>query len=149
MTCGDHFETGLAVKDLDVVLASAISRLQRRLRSEKAVDQIGETQRLVLARLVREGPHTLGELSDRERVKPPSMNQTINSLVELGYVERQDDPTDGRKVILVATSTGRLLIEESRRRFYEWLQGALSTLNEDERVLLGDAAILIGRIADS
>ncbi len=149
MTYCEPLGTGPAVKDLDENLVSAISRLQRRLRSEKAVDQIGETQRLVLVRLVREGPHTLGELSERERVKPPSMNQTINSLVELGYVERQDDPNDGRKVILIATETGRLLIDESRRRLYEWLQGALSTLSEDERDLLGDAAALIGRIADS
>src|SRR5579863_6548418 len=101
--------------ELDSDFSTAVTRLYRRLRAEKADDQIGDSHRTVLALLVKEGPHTLRELSDREHVTPPSMNQTVNALAEWGYVERRGDPDDGRKVILAATSAGAALIAETRR----------------------------------
>lgn len=137
------------LEQLDSVLTSAVSRLIRRLRAEKSADQISDAQRTALASLVKGGPLTLRELSERERVKPPSMNQTVNALVELGYVERRDDPTDGRKVILAATSSGRGIIEETSRRLHAWLQSQLVELSAEERTLLADAALIISRIADS
>jgi DNA-binding MarR family transcriptional regulator len=141
--------TVASIEELDANLASAVSRLFRRVRAEKASDQISDSHRLALALLVKEGPHTLSELSERERVKPPSMNQTVNALVELGYVERRDDPADGRKVILAATTTGQVLIEETRRRFHAWLQAQLAELSPQDREILTRAAVIIHKLADS
>jgi len=62
--------TVASIEELDANLASAVSRLFRRVRAEKASDQISDSHRLALALLVKEGPHTLSELSERERVKP-------------------------------------------------------------------------------
>ena len=138
-----------SVEDLHADLASAVSRLLRRVRAEKASDQISDSHRTALAVLVKEGPRTLGELSEHERVKPPSMNQTVNALVELGYVERRDDPADGRKVILAATASGVALIEETRRRFHAWLQAQLTELSSQDREVLSKAAIIIHKLADS
>ncbi len=137
------------LEELDASLTLAVSRLIRRLRVEKSHERISDAQRTALALLVKEGSCTLGELSDRERVKPPSMNQTVNALVELGYVERRDDPTDGRKVILAATSSGRAIIEETSRRLHAWLQAQLVDLSEEERRVLDAAVLIISKIADS
>jgi DNA-binding MarR family transcriptional regulator len=77
------------------------------------------------------------------------MNQTVNSLAQAGYVARQGDPDDGRKVILVATANGVALIEETRRRRHAWLNARLRELSADERAILSRAAGIISKIADS
>ena len=137
------------VEELDADLSSAVSRLFRRLRAGKVDDQLSDSHRTVLALLVKEGPHTLRELSDHEHVKPPSMNQTVNLLVQSGYVERRDDPHDGRKVILVATAEGVALIAETSRRLHAWLQAQLRELSPDECQILSSASGIISRIANS
>jgi DNA-binding MarR family transcriptional regulator len=137
------------VEELDSDFPAAVTRLYRRLRAKKAGDQISDSHRSVLALLVKEGPHTLRELSDHEHVTPPSMNQTVNSLAQSGYVERKGDPEDGRKVILVATSEGAALIAETRHRRHEWLNAQLQELSADERQILSAATGIIRKIADS
>jgi DNA-binding MarR family transcriptional regulator len=138
-----------SIEELDADLSSAMSRLVRRVRAEKSTNQISDSHRSALALLVKEGPRTLSELSEHERVKPPSMNQTVNALVELGYVEKRDDPADGRKVILIATKAGERLIEETARRCHAWLQSQLIELSGDDREVLRRAAAIIHEIADS
>ncbi|HWE07935.1 MAG TPA: MarR family transcriptional regulator [Solirubrobacteraceae bacterium] len=128
---------------------AAVARLYRRLRAEKPGGQIGDSQLSVLALLVKTGPHALGELSDHEHVTPPSMNQTVNSLAQAGYVTRQGDPDDGRRVILVATPEGVALIEETRRRRHAWLNARLRELSDAEREILATATGIISKIADS
>ena len=137
------------LEQLDASLSSAVSRLIRRLRAEKSHERISDAQRTALALLVKGGPCTLSELSELERVKPPSMNQTVNALVELGYVERRDDPSDGRKVILAATPSGLSIIEETSRRLHAWLQAQLVELSVEERQVLDAAVPIISKMADS
>jgi DNA-binding MarR family transcriptional regulator len=137
------------LEQLDASLTSAVSRLIRRLRAEKSHERISDAQRTALALLVKGGPCTLSELSELERVKPPSMNQTVNALVELGYVERRDDPSDGRKVILAATPSGLSIIEETSRRLHAWLQAQLVELSVEERQVLDAAVPIISKMADS
>lgn len=137
------------VENLDADFPAVVSRLYRRLRAEKASDQISDSQLSVLALLVREGPRTLRELSDREHVTPPSMNQTVNALADARYVARKDDPEDGRKVILVATAKGAALAAETRHRRHAWLTARLQGLSAGERQILSAATGIIGKIADS
>ena len=61
-----------ATHELSTNLRIAVARLSRRLRAEKADDELSDGQTSVLFLLVREGPHTLGALSEHERVTPPS-----------------------------------------------------------------------------
>ena len=149
MTISRDVTTTSMIEELDAELTSAMSRLVRRVRAEKTGDQISESHRTALALLVREGPRTLGELSEHECVKPPSMNQTVNALVESGYVERRDDPDDGRKVILVATPSGQAVIEETRRLLHVWLQAQLVALSSEDYATLSSAVAIINRLAES
>ena len=75
-------------------LRMATFRLARRLRAERAIDAMSDGQFAVLAALKMHGPHTLGELADRERVSSPSMNRTVNCLEESGYLARTPDVDD-------------------------------------------------------
>ncbi|GAB3586719.1 MarR family transcriptional regulator [Leifsonia lichenia] len=139
----------LSTHDLSTAVRIAVARLSRRLRAEKADDELSDTQTSALAFLVREGSGTIGQLSEHERVKPPSMNRTINCLEEAGYVRRTPDADDGRKVVVVPTEEGRALIAETRRRRDAWLHKRLRELTPGQRATLADAAAILRELADS
>jgi DNA-binding MarR family transcriptional regulator len=135
--------------ELSSSLRVAVGRLSRRLRSEKPDDELSDSQYSVLFLLVREGPRTLGQLSERERVTPPSMNRTVGRLVDAGYVERESAPDDGRKVVLRPTTSGATLVEETRRRRDAWLNRQITELTEEESTILDRATLILRRMSDS
>ncbi len=139
----------LSTHDLSGVLRIAVARLSRRLRAEKEDDELSDSQTATLAYLVREGSVTIGRLSEYERVKPPSMNRTINRLEEAGYVERTADAADGRKVVVIPTHRGVELVAETRRRRDAWLHQRLRTLTPEQRATLAEAASIMRELADS
>jgi len=139
----------LSTHDLSSALRIAVARLSRRLRAEKADDELSDTQTSTLAFLVREGSGTIGRLSEHERVTPPSMNRTVNRLEEAGYVRRTADAADGRKVVVVPTESGLRLVTETRRRRDAWLHQRLRTLTPEQRETLAEAAAIIRELADS
>ena len=127
-------------------LRIATFRLARRMRTQKAVDSMSDGQFAVLAGLFIHGPHTLGELADRERVSAPSMNRTVNCLQESGYVRRSADETDGRKVVISLTDEGRSVVDETARRRDAWVEEALAELTPRERRTLAAAAVVMQRM---
>jgi DNA-binding MarR family transcriptional regulator len=135
----DHFDTELRI---------TIQRLARRLRSERADENITDGQFSVLAALSREGARTLGELSELERVTPPSMNRTVGALADAGYVSRTASPDDGRKVLLDVTDSGRAIIAETRRRRDAWFSLRLAELTESQLDALRAAGPVLQELAD-
>lgn len=139
----------LSTHDLSGVLRIAVARLSRRLRAEKADHELSDSQTATLGYLVREGSATIGRLSEYERVRPPSMNRTVNRLEQAGYVARTSDETDGRKVVVVPTERGIQLVAETRKRRDAWLHQRLGALTPEQRSTLADAAQIMREIADS
>jgi len=126
----------------------ATFRLARRLRSQRAVDSMSDGQFAVLAALNVHGPHTLGELAERERVSAPSMNRTVNCLEELGYLTRTPDDADRRKVNIDLTDGGREVVLETVRRRDSWLEQAFGELTAADRATLAKAAAIMREVAD-
>jgi DNA-binding MarR family transcriptional regulator len=135
----EHFESELRI---------TILRLARRLRAERADDNVSDGQFSVMCGLERFGPMGLGDLSARERVTAPSMNRTVNMLVESGYVTRSDSPDDGRKVLIDVTDAGRTVIAETRRRRDAWLSRTLAELDDADVAAIEAAAPILRRLAD-
>src|ERR1700746_1282497 len=92
--------------DLGGELRSAVGRLYPRFRNERPGGGPGRGPPPVPPRLHKHGPQTLTELSERDRVSPASMSQTVNRLTAAGYAVRTRDPDDGRKVLFIATAEG-------------------------------------------
>ncbi|CAN5389929.1 MarR family transcriptional regulator [soil metagenome] len=130
-------------------LRIAVMRLSRRIRLERATDDVRDGQLSVLFVLLKEGPQTLGSLSEHERVSPPSMNRTVNALVESGLVVRDTAPDDGRKVLIQHTDAGAEVVRETKRRREAWFNRQLATLDAAERAALDAAAPILKRLADS
>ncbi|TKR24622.1 MarR family transcriptional regulator [Cellulomonas hominis] len=128
-------------------LRVALAKSSRRIRSRRGSADLPDPQFNVLAILLREGPLSPGALADAEHVQPPSMTRTVNALVELGFVQKSEHPTDGRQVVVSLTASGEAEVRETRRRRDAWLAAQLDTLTEDERRTLTQAAALLRRIA--
>ncbi len=126
-------------------LRMAVFRFARRLRAERAVDAMSDGQFAVLAALRIHGPHTPGELADRERVTAPSMNRTVNCLEESGWVSRTPDDEDRRKVNVSLTDAGVDIVEETVRRRDAWVEEVLADLDDDDRATLARAAEIMQR----
>lgn len=130
-------------------LRIAVMRLARRIRLERAIDDVRDGQLSVLFVLVKEGPQTLGSLSEHERVSPPSMNRTVNALVEAGLVVRGSAPDDGRKVLIQHTDAGAEVVKETKRRREAWFNRQLAGLDAAERAALDAAVPILTHLADS
>jgi DNA-binding MarR family transcriptional regulator len=130
-------------EDLRIVLG----RLVRRLRAENTLPLRHAT---VLARLEREGPIGTSDLAQLERMRPQSMAETIKELEGDGLVMRDADPTDGRRMLIALTRTGRDTLHGDRARREEWLATAIAReLTSREQETLARATELLSRLADS
>ncbi|GAB3054690.1 MarR family winged helix-turn-helix transcriptional regulator [Monashia sp. NPDC004114] len=123
----------------------ACMRISRRVRFESD-GELPPHQFSVLCRL-EAAPRTNSELADIERVSAPSMKRTTTSLVEGGYVDRADDPTDGRQVILSLSTEGRRAIKRIRKHRDEWMLSRFEHLTDEERELLQRAADVLAKVA--
>ena len=130
-------------------LRLAILRLARRTRAERAGEDVTDGQLSVLFVLWKDGAQTLGSLAERERVTPPSMNRTVNALVEAGLATRDSSPDDGRKVLIKSTEAGLEIAKETKRRRVAWFARQLATLTPDQRAIIDAATPILRELADS
>jgi len=129
-------------------LRLTVLRLARRVRAERADDAMSDGRLSVLFLLANEGAQTLGSLAEHERVTPPSMNRTINALVEAELVTRVADARDGRKVVIDLSDAGSRLVRETRRKRDAWFSSRLAKLSPEERATLEAASPILRRLAD-
>ena len=72
----------------------------------------------------------LTQLAERASMTPQAMGELVDDLVQMGYVARIPDPSDGRAKLIVLTDKG-----------YDNLQAAFDTISGIER----DLAKLLGK----
>lgn len=128
-------------------LRVALTRVSRRLRAERGEADLPEGQFGILTVLHKHGEMSPGSLAEHERVRPPSMTRAVNTLAELGLVEKVEHATDRRQVVVRLTAAGVREVAETRRRRDAWLTKQLSTLTGEEREILAGASELLIRIA--
>jgi DNA-binding MarR family transcriptional regulator len=126
-------------------LRLACMRISRRIRFESSHD-VAPHQFSVLCRL-EEAPRTPGELAEIERVAKPSMTRTVGALVDRGLVLRQDDPLDGRSVILSLSEEGRRAVRAIRRRRDAWMASRVARLSPEEQDVLARATEILAKVA--
>jgi DNA-binding MarR family transcriptional regulator len=134
-----------------VRLATAVSRLRSRIRIESGLRSTGIpiSQVAVLARIIDEGPTTAAALAASEHVTQQAIAQSLATLKERSLVEKQADPSDGRKSLVSATAAGRKLMETIAASREEWLTQAIdAAVKPEERAALREAIEMLERIAD-
>jgi DNA-binding MarR family transcriptional regulator len=134
-----------------VRLAMAVSRLRSRIRIEAGLRSTGIpiSQLAVLGRIIDEGPTTAASLAAGEHVTQQAIAQSLATLKERGLVQKQADPSDGRKSLVTATEAGRRLRDSLAASREEWLTQAVdAAVKPEERALLREAIGLLERIAN-
>jgi DNA-binding MarR family transcriptional regulator len=120
-------DTAPPLTDTAARLRLAVGRLSRRMRQESTLGH-SLTQIGILVTLDREGPTSLGDLAQVERVAPPTITKAVANLIAEGLVEKVPDPDDGRVHRARLTAAGRTDLEHIRRQREAWLTTRLSTL---------------------
>jgi DNA-binding MarR family transcriptional regulator len=121
--------------------------LRRRLRLVPVADVLTFPQMAALSRLDRCGSTTSAELARREQISPQSMGATIAELEARGFVTRAPDPTDGRRILLSISTSGRREVNRRRDARVEQLTAGLAGFTAAELAQLAAAAPLIERLA--
>jgi DNA-binding MarR family transcriptional regulator len=137
-------------KTLEIAVSDfmqAIGLLVRRVRAATASHDLSLTESAVMARLANDGPATIADLARAERMKPQSMGATVAALEEMGMVERNPHPTDGRQVNIELTAKGAAVRKRAGDAKRTWLAQAIAQLDEQERQTLFKAGEIIKRLA--
>ncbi len=148
MSYANDMPTVEKVARTDAGLASelrvSVMRLRRRLAAERHPDnELSMSQMAVLAALFRSGEQSVGDLAAGERVQPPSMTRTINTLEESGFVARRPHDSDGRQVLVSLSELGRTTLVADRARRDAWLSRRLADLTPEQRAVLRQAAPIL------
>ncbi len=128
-------------------LNSSTLHFTRYLRTLRHSDDLTIDRRSLLSILVFVGPQRMTEIARRELVSLPAASRMVSSLEELGLVERQRDPSDGRAVVVSATERGRQVMELTRSERVGALVERLQRLSEAELDVLHRAAGMLSEIA--
>jgi DNA-binding MarR family transcriptional regulator len=130
-------------------LRVAVGRIRRLLHQAYDADELSMSQVSVLSRLEKDGPMSVSELAAAERVRQQSVGATVSTLADLGLVERQPDPADGRRVLVALTPGGRGSVIDKRNASEERFARAIQDrFTEAERAQLLSAIALLERLTD-
>ena len=137
-------------RETAIALRRALSKLNRRLRSERRDRQTSPGKLSVLSRLHHGGTATPGTLAAAEGIQPQSLTRILADLEAETLVSRRQDLHDRRQHQMEITPAGRDVLYETASDQAAWLAAAIATqLSPIERDMLRLAAQLIDRLADA
>lgn len=102
-------------------------------------DGLSLTAAATLAQLQIDGPARLTELATAEGVSQPSMTALVARLSAQGLVRREQDPTDGRAVVLSLTPAGADLLARRRAARTDRLAPTVAGLSLEDLRRIADA----------
>lgn len=120
----------------------AIRHLVRFLRlTDRAVQSelgLSGAQLFVIHVLAKAPALSLSELADRTRTDQSSVSVVVSRLVEAGYVTRERDSRDARRLVLNLTRNGRVVAEKSSPVAQEQILEVLDRLHAADRRRFAD-----------
>jgi DNA-binding MarR family transcriptional regulator len=128
-------------------LRQVLLRLARRIRSRYDGD-ITPSQLAVLTSLLRHGASTVGQIAEREHVKPPSASKLVAALESQGFVERATGRDDRRCSMITVTPRAERFADEMRAAGTSWLAERLGSLSPEEVASIGEALPALERLLD-
>jgi DNA-binding MarR family transcriptional regulator len=102
----------------------------------------------ILMRLVHGGSTGVSEIGEQLGVSNAAASQAVDRLVmEMGLIERTEDPVDRRAKRLTLTKKGRALIEKGVEARSVWIEGLTDALTPDQQNMIISALILLTEAA--
>ena len=130
----------VSAEDLDAVLGACRLLVAISVRSmAQAGDEVGATQLRALVVVASRGSLSLGALAEAVGISLSTASRMCDRMVESGLLNRADDPTDRRQVVLTLTADGQTVVQKVMRERKEALTAVLSRLSKTERSRLTTA----------
>jgi len=101
----------------------------------------------ILMQLHHKGPCGLSEISERFDVTPAAASQLVDKLVQSGYLERDEDPSDRRAKLLKLSPNGAKLVNEGINERYRWMDQLTDHLSADEQKKVSEALMILTEAA--
>jgi len=83
------------------------------------------------------------DLGEHLGVTSAAASQMLDRLVQLGLIQRSEDPDDRRVKILVLTEKGFQALEEGMRAQQDWIKELSDTLSAEEKDKISSAMSLM------
>ena len=90
---------------------------------------------MVVVAAVAQGASTLTVLAQQVRMSLPQAALALNKLEERGFIDRNVESRDKRKMVLSLTEAGRAMINHVQRQREQRLQGFYNSLSQEESTL--------------
>ena len=101
---------------------------------------------LLIYRLeIEQGQAAPSELADLAGIGRAAMSQLLDGLADAGWIDRQTDPADRRRVVVRLTAKSRRRLEQFLPRHYERIRQVLGKLTKAERASL---LALLDKVSD-
>ena len=100
----------------------------------------------VLMRLYCHGSIEISGLSDTIMGNKAAASQMVERLVQLGLVERIDDPGDRRVKKVQLTEKGRQVIDEGNTFSQGWVDEMAARLNDDQKQSIAQAIHILNEL---
>ena len=116
--------------DLGVLLAISFSAFKDHLHAHLAAagfDDLGSSYGYVF-RALADAPLSLAQLAEQLRITPQGAHKVVSEMVDRGYIERQDDESDGRVRRLHLANRGKAALRAARRFHAQVEQELIKTL---------------------
>ena len=97
----------------------------------------------ILMQLHYKGTCGLSEISDRFDVSAAAASQLADKLVNSGFLERDEDPSDRRAKLLRLSENGAKLVNEGIQQRYRWMDELTSQLSTEERAKVAEALTIL------
>jgi DNA-binding MarR family transcriptional regulator len=101
----------------------------------------------ILMRLFHGGMCGVSEIGERLGITNAAASQSIDQLVNLGFIKRSEDPKDRRAKQLALTREGRDLIEKGIAVRSQWIEGLTAALTPAQQDMIIDALTLLTEAA--
>ncbi|HEY6073255.1 MAG TPA: MarR family transcriptional regulator, partial [Anaerolineales bacterium] len=101
----------------------------------------------IIMQLHFHGSCSVSDISERFETTSAAASQSIERLVQSGYLERAEDPNDRRSRLLTLSPKGQELVGESIRERYRWVDDLESHLNPDEKQKITDGLAIMVQAA--
>jgi DNA-binding MarR family transcriptional regulator len=97
----------------------------------------------ILMRLLHGGNTGVSEVGSQLGVTNAAASQAVDRLVQLGLIERTEDPEDRRAKKLALTPKGRTLIEMGIEVRSRWVEGITDALTPEQQGMIISALTLL------
>lgn len=110
---------------------------------EKLSEELTKSQVRLLHILKEYGKTDMTTISKASKISKHNTTHIVESLVELGYVARKQDPLDRRRIYIFVTQEGKAYLEKWNEKLLDALVPEFDDFTNEELEILGNSAITI------